>query len=95
MRPAGCSTPGADVPEPDDPVVPAQRSAQAKAKDATKHNSDKLPVRKHGDLLDHLATRARQTISFNGQRIEKLTIPAPVQRRVFELLGTPVPLFLQ
>jgi hypothetical protein len=84
-----------DIPEPDDPVVPAQRSAQAKAKDATKHNSDMLNVRKYGDLLDHLATLARQTISFNGQRIEKLTTPTPVQRRVFELLGAPVPLFFR
>src|SRR5712691_1227612 len=30
--PAGCSTPGADVPEPDDLVVSAQRSARAKLK---------------------------------------------------------------
>ncbi len=39
------------IPAPADPVAPAQRSAQARAKDAAKHNSDGLPVRKYGDLL--------------------------------------------
>ena len=42
--PAGCSTPGADIPEPDDLAVSAQRSARAKAKDTTKHNGDQPAV---------------------------------------------------
>jgi len=84
-----------DIPASDDPVSPALRSAQARAKDGAKHNSEKLPVRKYGDLLDHLSTLSRQTINFSGQRIEKLTTPTPVQRRAFELLGAPVPLTLQ
>ena len=84
-----------DIPAPADPVAPAQRSAQAKAKDGNKYNPDGLPVRKYGDLLGHLSTLDRQTINFNGQRIEKLTTPTPVQRRAFELLGGPVPLTLQ
>ena len=83
------------IPAPADPVAPAQRSAQAKAKDGNKYNPDGLPVRKYGDLLGHLSTLDRQTINFNGQRIEKLTTPTPVQRRAFELLGGPVPLTLQ
>ena len=83
------------IPVPDDPVVPAQRSAQAKAKDGAKRNGDKLPVRKYGDLLDHLSTLDRQTVTFNGQKIEKLTSPTPVQRPAFELLGTTVPLTLR
>ena len=37
----------------------------------------------------------RQVISISGQEIQKLTTPTPVQRRAFELLGTPVPLTLQ
>jgi hypothetical protein len=78
-----------------DPVAPATRSAQARAKDAGKHTSDKLPVRGYQDLLSHLATLARQTVSFAGQKIDKLTTPTPVQRRAFELLGAPVPLILQ
>jgi Transposase DDE domain len=83
------------IPVPGDPVAPAQRSQQAKAKDGAKHNDAKLPVRKYGDLLDHLSTLTRQTITFGGQRIEKLTNPTPVQRRAFELLGAPIPLTLQ
>jgi hypothetical protein len=83
------------IPEPADPVAPAQRSQTARSKDATKHNGDKLPVCKYGDLLDHLSTLDRQTVTFSGQRIEKLTKPTPVQRRAFELLGAPVPLTLQ
>jgi len=65
------------TPAPADPVAPAQRSAQAKAKDSSKHNGDGLPVRKYGDLLEHLSTLDRQTITFAGQRIEKLTTPTP------------------
>ena len=83
------------IPVPADPVVPAQRSAQARAKDAGKHSSHGLPVRKYGDLLGHLSTLDRQTIVFAGQRIEKLTSPTPVQARAFELLGAPVPLALR
>jgi hypothetical protein len=84
-----------DIPPAHDPIAPAQRSAQAKAKDATKRNADNLPVHKYQDLLHHLATLDRQTIVFGAQKIEKLTNPTPVQRRAFELLGTPVPLTLQ
>jgi len=83
------------IPAPLDPVAPARRSAQARAKDAGKHNGDGLPVRKYGDLLGHLSTLDRQTIVFSGQRIEKLTSPTPVQARAFELLGAPVPLALK
>ena len=84
-----------DIPVPASPVAPAQRSPQAKNKDAAKRNSDNLPVRKYGDLLSHLSTLTRQTITFAGQPIEKLTNPTPVQRRAFELLGVPVPLTLK
>jgi hypothetical protein len=80
------------IPPPSDPVAPAQRSDQAKAKDGTKHNSGGLPTYRYRDLLAHLATLDRQTIIFNGRAIEKLTTPTPVQRRAFELLGATVPL---
>jgi hypothetical protein len=83
------------IPVPVDPVAPARRSGEARSKDAAKRNSSKLPVRKYGDLLGHLSTLDRQTITFSGQRIEKLTNPTPVQRRTFELLGAPIPLTLQ
>ena len=84
-----------DIPLSSDPVAPAARSAQARAKDAAKQNSGELPVRSYQDLLGHLATLTRQVISISGQEIEKLTAPTPVQRRAFELLGPPVPLTLQ
>jgi len=84
-----------DIPPAHNPIAPAQRSTQAKTKDATKRNADNLPVHKYQGLLKHLATLDRQTILFGAQKIEKLTTPTPVQRRAFELLGTPVPLTLQ
>src|ERR1017187_1952273 len=84
-----------DIPQPDDPVTPAQRSYPAKAKDAGKQTPGGLPVYRYKDLLGHLSTLSRQVINFSGQRIEKLPNPTPVQARAFELLGTPVPLTLR
>jgi len=83
------------IPQASDPVAPAQRSDQARAKDAAKHTPGGLPVTSYQNLLGHLSTLTRQTISFAGQRIEKLTTPTPVQQRAFELLGAPIPLTLQ
>jgi Transposase DDE domain len=83
------------IPAPADPVTPARRSAQAKAKDAGKHTSNGLPARKYSDLLDHLSTLDRQTIVFAGRRIEKLTTPTPLQARAFQLLSASVPLTLK
>jgi hypothetical protein len=80
------------IPAPADPVAPAQRSPQARAKDRAKRNRDGLTVYRYRDLLAHLATLDRQTITFNGRPIEKLTSPTPVQRRAFELLGATIPL---
>jgi hypothetical protein len=77
---------------PADPVAPAQRSPQAKAKDTSKRNDDGPPVHRYRDLLAHLSTLDRQTITFAGRQIQKLTSPTPVQRRAFELLGATVPL---
>jgi hypothetical protein len=80
------------APVPADPVAPAQRSPQARAKDGAKRNSDGLLAYRYRDLLAHLSTLDRQTITFAGQQIQKLTTPTPVQRRAFELLGATVPL---
>ncbi len=52
------------IPAPADPVTPAQRSDQAKAKDAAKHTPGGLPVTSYQDLLAHLATLTRQVIIF-------------------------------
>ncbi len=54
-------------------------------------NHDGLPACRYRDLLDHLSTLDRQAVIFAGRQIEKLTSLTPVQRRAFELLGTPVP----
>jgi hypothetical protein len=78
----------------EDPVVPARRSAAAAAKDSTKITPDKLPVRGYQELIAHLATLTRNTVSFAGKRLEKLSVPTPEQRRVFDLLGKPIPLRL-
>ena len=80
------------IPVPADPVAPAQRSDQAKAKDGAKHSPRGLPVYRYRDLLTHLATLDRQTITFAGRPVEKLTTPTPTQRRAFELLGATAPL---
>ena len=78
----------------EDPVSPARRSATATAKDTAKITPDKLPIRGYHELLAHLATLTRNTVSFNGRRLEKLSTPTPEQRRVFDLLGKPIPLRL-
>jgi hypothetical protein len=83
-----------DIPQPADPVTPAQRSPQATVKDAAKQTPDGLPLYRYRDLLEHLATLDRQIINFAGQRIEKITTPTPVQARVFDLLGSTVPVRL-
>lgn len=82
------------IPHRSDPVAPAQRSASAKAKDAGKKTPDGLPVQSFRDLLEHLNKLDRETINFTGQRIEKITNPTPIQRRVFELIGVPIPMTL-
>jgi len=89
------TSPRQHIPAPADPVAPARRSAQARAKDAGKHTPAGLPVTSYQDLLGHLSTLSRQTIDFAGQKIDKLTTPTPVQARAFELLSAPIPLELR
>jgi hypothetical protein len=83
-----------NIPHPNDPVTPAQRSIEATTKDITKKTHDDLPVHDYPGLIAHLGHLTRNTISFAGQHFDKLTTPTPVQRRAFELLGTPIPLGL-
>jgi hypothetical protein len=84
-----------DIPARTDPVAPAERSAEAKTKDATKETPDGLPARRYSELLEHLRTLTRQTVKIGRRRIEKITVATPTQRRVFELIGAPIPLSLQ
>jgi Transposase DDE domain len=82
-----------------DPVTPAKRSTAALRKAATKQTVDGEEARSFRDLLDHLATLTRNTIAVtvagHTTRFEQLTIPTSTQRRVFELLETPIPVVLK
>ena len=79
-------------PERADPVAPAQRSAAARQKASTQTTNDNSMIHSFSTLLNHLATLTRNTIVFaGGGRIEKLALPTPLQRRAFELIGTPIP----
>ena len=77
-----------------DPVAPARRSPAAQAKAARKTDASGQRMRSFRDLLDHLGTLTRDTITIGGQTLDKLTSPTPTQRRAFELLQTPIPLTL-
>lgn len=83
-----------NIPRPADPVTPAQRSTTAKTTDATKKTPDDQPVYDYPGLLAHLGQLTRNTITFAGQHFEKLANPTPVQRRVFDLLDSTIPLAL-
>ena len=76
------------------PVAPARRSPSADAKAASKTGPGKQPIRGFHDLIDHLATLTRDTITVGGQTIDKLATPTPTQRRAFDLIGAPIPLTL-
>ena len=79
-------------PERADPVAPAQRSSAARQKASTQTTNDNRMIHNFSTLLNHLATLTRNTIVFaGGARIDKLALPTPLQRRAFELIGTPIP----
>ena len=73
------------------PVAPARRSPSASAKAASKTGPGKQPIRSFRDLIDHLATLTRDTITVGGQPVDKLTAATPTQRRAFDLIGAPIP----
>jgi hypothetical protein len=79
----------------EDPVAPATRSVSARAKAATKTNANGEAVRAYPELLEHLATLTRNKMRVvatePGIEFDLLATPTPTQRRVFELLGAPVP----
>ncbi len=78
-----------------DPVAPACRSPHALAKVYRQHHDDGTPVHSFATLLDELTTLTRNTITFaGGARITKLAVPTTLQRRAFELIGTPIPTHL-
>lgn len=80
-----------DPPQRPDPVLPPQRSAAARRKDATRQTPDGLPVQSLRGLLKHLATLTRNRVVPHGAderaAFEVLTTPTALQTRAFELLG--------
>jgi hypothetical protein len=79
------------------PVAPAVRSTAARKKAARKVNDDGEEVRGFRELLEHLGTLTRNTMTTTTattSEFELLATPTPTQRRAFELLGAPVPLKL-
>lgn len=72
------------------PVVKAERSDHAKAKDASKHAEDGLPVHSFRTLLKDLGTLSyniTHTSLYPEAKIVLTTRPTPVQAKAFELLG--------
>ena len=83
--------------ERDNPVAPAIRSKGAATKAARKYNAGGEEVRGFRELLEHLGTLTRNAVQVTTgttEEFEMLSTPTPTQRRVFELLGAPVPLRL-
>jgi hypothetical protein len=81
-------------PARDNPVAPAQRSASAAAKAATKHDANANPLRSFRGLIDHLGTLTRDRIRYHDTDtdIDKLTEPTPYQLRAFYLIDSPITL---
>jgi len=77
----------------EDPVAPAVRSQAAKTKTNNRTSTTGLPLHTYQNLMNHLANLTRNDIRYgsNAPVIPTLAEPTPVQRRVFDLLGTPVP----
>ncbi|MCL5052655.1 MAG: transposase, partial [Gammaproteobacteria bacterium] len=81
-----------EIPERHDPVAPALRSRAAELKDATKLGADGEIIHSFATLLTDLGTLTRNTGEFTqGIQIEQLSVSTPLQRRVFELIGSPIP----
>jgi hypothetical protein len=73
-------------------VAPAERSAAARHKEATKRTADDYPVHSFQTLLDDLATLAKHRVRLTGSETEfyQLTQATPAQQRAFELLAVTV-----
>jgi hypothetical protein len=86
-----------DPPAPEDPVVPARRSAAAQAKASCQYDPAGQPYYSFRGLLAHLATLTRNQVRYTGTEvtIAMLAEPTPAQRQAFELIGAPIPLTLK
>jgi transposase len=74
-------------------VKPAQRSASAEKKAASKRTPAGAPVHSFRTLLADLSTvaknRVRPTIA-DAPEFDRITTPTPLQQQAFDLLGTPL-----
>jgi hypothetical protein len=82
-------------PQRANPAAPARRSAPAGTKASQHLTASGEPARSFRDLLGHLATLTRDTITIGGHEIEKITTPTPAQRQAFDLLGAPIPITVE
>jgi hypothetical protein len=83
-----------ELPAREDPVAPASVSKPASKKASAKKNAAGEEVRGFRELLEHLGTLTRNRMrvaSRPGIEFDLVATPTPTQRRVFELLGVPVP----
>ncbi|MDR1428496.1 MAG: IS1634 family transposase [Bifidobacteriaceae bacterium] len=80
---------------PTSPVRPARRSEQGDTKASTRRNAEDRPVRSFTELLAHLATMTRNTVTIHTQAgqiaYEKITDPTQDQATAFKLIGVPIP----
>ncbi len=67
-------------------VAPAQRSASAQQKAASKETADGLPVQSFRTLLADLATLTRNRVRMGERSFDMLATPTAVQERALELL---------
>ena len=71
-------------------VSPAPRSEAAKRKEQARRTTDGFPVQSFQCLLKDLATMCKNRVCWSSSsdvEFEQVTLPTPLQRRVFELLG--------
>ena len=83
-----------EPPARDDPVASASASKAARKKASAKKNAEGQEVRGFRELLEHLGTltRNRMRVASSPEiEFDLVATPTPTQRRVFELLGVPVP----
>ncbi len=66
-------------PQRDNPVAAAQRSPQADAKAAHKHDADGNPLRSFRGLLDHLATLTRNQVRYHGASTDVPVLADPTR----------------
>jgi Transposase DDE domain len=82
-------------PDRADPVAPARRSEAASRKTARKEQPDGTPLCSFQGILTHLATLTRNELHVSGGgTVQLIANPTEIHRKVFELIGLPIPKIL-